>query len=93
MKKMELKKIQYNDETFVVRVVLDKYGEELLIGNYSLLDTLQPYDLNNETNGLADDQAKEIYDTIFYFVDNNTLWGDESELIEELKTANPDFFN
>ena len=90
---METRIIKYNDSTYLGRIVKDKDGNELLIGNYGLLDTLQPYECDGPNEGFANNDAKEIFETIFYFVDNNTLWGDEASLIAELKEANPDFFD
>lgn len=90
---MKTTKIKYNDNTYIGRIVLDKNGNELLIGSYSLMDTLQPYELNGPNEGFANAEARAVFDKVFYFVDTNTLWGDEASLIAELKEANPDFFD
>ena len=86
------KEIMFDGIIYDCRVVKSKDGENLLIGNFELLNKLQPGEWGDKNEGFANKEAESIYDEIFYFVDNASLLLSDEGLIEELKESNPDWF-
>lgn len=85
--------ICFDGITYPCRVVESNEGERLIIGSQKLLDALQPGSFNDENEGFASKEAENIYDEIFFFTDDATLGLPDSELIEELKIDNPEWFD
>lgn len=90
---MKTQELQFNVNTYLCRVVESNEGEELLIGSTTLLDALHPGSFEDENEGFADDEAKRLYDEVFYFTDKKSLNLPDNELIAELKESNPEWFD
>ncbi len=90
---MKTQELQFNGNTYLCRVVESNEGEELLIGSTTLLDALHPGSYEDENEGFADDEAKRLYDEVFYFTDKKSLNLPDNELIAELKESNPEWFD
>ena len=90
---MKTQELQFNGNTYLCRVVESNEGEELLIGSTTLLDALHPGSVEDENEGFADDEAKRLYDEVFYFTDKKSLNLPDNELIAELKESNPEWFD
>ncbi len=90
---MKTQELQFNGNTYLCRVVESNEGEELLIGSTTLLDALHPGSFEDENEGFADDEAKRLYDEVFYFTDKKSLNLPDNELIAELKESNPEWFD
>ena len=90
---MKTQELQFNGNTYLCRVVESNEGEELLIGSTTLLDALHPGSFGDENEGFADDEAKRLYDEVFYFTDKKSLNLPDNELIAELKESNPEWFD
>ena len=90
---MKTQELQFNGNTYLCRVVESNEGEELLIGSTTLLDALHPGSFEDENERFADDEAKRLYDEVFYFTDKKSLNLPDNELIAELKESNPEWFD
>lgn len=49
---MRTRKIQFDGDTYVCRIVKSNEGEDLIIGSTKLLDTLHPGSFEDENEGL-----------------------------------------
>lgn len=82
----------FNGEVFTCRVVKDNEGHDLIIGGLKFLDALQPNSFEDPMGGFANKKAEEIYDDIFFFIDDDMLNLPDNELIDALKIDNDDYF-
>ena len=85
----------YNGKTYAVRVVLDKYGEELLVANDVLLNDIHPgewSDVNEGFDPVNPEYAKMTYNKIFFFTDDTTYNYNDEDLRADMVLENPDFF-
>lgn len=89
---MEYKDYEFNGKTYHCRVVVDKDGEELVIGGRDFLDALHPGAFGDENDGFVSKEAEQLYDEIFYFTDVVDLQLDDEQMIELLKIDNPEWF-
>lgn len=89
---MKTTEIQFGGKTYRCRIVESIDGEELLIAPTTLLDALQPGGFGDDNEGFASDEAKSLYDEIFYFTDEKSLQLPDDELVTELKESNADWF-
>lgn len=89
---MRTREIQFDGKKYICRIVDSIDGEELLIGSTELLDALQPGSFDDANEGFAGEEAKALYDEVFYFTDTGSLNLPDKELIEVLKESNPDWF-
>ena len=86
--------IEFGGETYKCRIIEDKDGERLLIGSHELNDALHPGEWEDENEGFASEEAEEIYDDIFFFMDYwDLIHLSDEELREELKKEHPDWFD
>ena len=86
--------IEFNGEIYKCRVMEDKDGEKLLIGSYGLESELHPGEWEDELEGFASKEAEEVYNKIFFFMNDWDLtYLSDEELKEELKESNPDWFD
>lgn len=90
---MRTRKIQFDGDTYVCRIVKSNEGEELIIGSTKLLDTLHPGSFEDENEGFASKEAEQLYNEVFFFTDSKTLRLPDNELIAELKESNPEWFD
>ena len=56
------------------------------------MDALQPQAMDDPMEGFVSKKAQEIYDEIFFFIDEQTLALPDEQLIEALKVDNEDYF-
>lgn len=89
---MRTREIQFDGKKYICRIVDSIDGEELLIGSTKLLDALQPGSFDDANEGFAGEEAKALYDEVFYFTEPQNLLLPDKELIEVLKESNPDWF-
>ncbi len=89
---MKTQEIQFGGSTYTCRLVNSKDGDELIIAPTTLLDALQPGSFEDENEGFASLEAEELYDVIFFFTDEKILKRPDNELIDDLKTDNPEWF-
>lgn len=82
----------FQGEVFTCRIVKDNEGCDLIIGGLKFLDALQPQAMDDPMEGFASKKAQEIYDEIFFFIDEQTLALPDEQLIEALKVDNEDYF-
>ena len=88
------KDIEFDGDVYRCRIIKDKHGEDLIIGGYELDAALHPGEWEDENEGFASEEAAKIYDEIFYFMDDwDVEFLAEEQIIEEVKEANPDWFN
>ena len=90
---MRTRKIQFDGDTYVCRIVKSNEGEDLIIGSTKLLDTLHPGSFEDESEGFASKEAEQLYNEVFFFTDSKTLRLPDNELIAELKESNPEWFD
>lgn len=90
---MRTRKIQFDGDTYVCRIVESNEGEDLIIGSTKLLDTLHPGSFEDENEGFASKEAEQLYNEVFFFTDSKTLRLPDNELIAELKESNPEWFD
>lgn len=90
---MRTRKIQFDGDTYVCRIVKSNEGEDLIIGSTKLLDTLHPDSFEDENEGFASKEAEQLYNEVFFFTDSKTLRLPDNELIAELKESNPEWFD
>ena len=90
---MKTQEVQFNGIGYTCRVVESNEGEELLIGSTELLDALQPGSFNDQNEGFVNDEARQLYDEVFYFTDTASLRLPDDELIDVLKESNPEWFD
>lgn len=90
---MRTRKIQFDGDTYVCRIVKSNEGEALIIGSTKLLDTLHPGSFEDENEGFASKEAEQLYNEVFFFTDSKTLRLPDNELIAELKESNPEWFD
>lgn len=90
---MRTRKIQFDGDTYVCRIVKSNEGEGLIIGSTKLLDTLHPGSFEDENEGFASKEAEQLYNEVFFFTDSRTLRLPDNELIAELKESNPEWFD
>ena len=90
---MRTRKIQFDGDTYVCRIVKSNEGEDLIIGSKKLLDTLHPGSFEDENEGFASKEAEQLYNEVFFFTDSKTLRLPDNELIAELKESNPEWFD
>ena len=90
---MRTRKIQFDGDTYVCRIVKANEGEDLIIGSTKLLDTLHPGSFEDENEGFASKEAEQLYNEVFFFTDSKTLRLPDNELIAELKESNPEWFD
>lgn len=90
---MRTRKIQFDGDTYVCRIVKSNEGEDLIIGSTKLLDTLHPGSFEDENEGFASKEAEQLYNEVFFFTDSRTLRLPDNELIAELKESNPEWFD
>ena len=88
---MRTRKIQFDGDTYVCRIVKSNEGEDLIIGSTKLLDTLHPGSFEDENEGFASKEAEQLYNEVFFFTDSKTLRLPDNELIAELKESTPDW--
>lgn len=89
---MKTKELKFNGTAYLCRIVESIDGDELTIAPTSLLDVLHPGSFEDENEGFRNEEAKALYEEIFYFTDPKTLALPDDELIEDLKDSNPDWF-
>ena len=89
---MKTRDFVFQGEVFTCRIVKDNEGYDLIIGGLKFLDTLQPQAMDDPMGGFASKKAEEIYDEIFFFIDEQTLALPDEQLIEALKVDNEDYF-
>ena len=82
----------FQGEVFTCRIVKDNEGYDLIIGGLKFLDALQPQSMDDPMEGFVSKKAQEIYDEIFFFIDEQTLALPDEQLIEALKVDNEDYF-
>lgn len=82
----------FQGEVFTCRIVKDNEGCDLIIGGLKFLDALQPQAMDDPMEGFSSKKAQEIYDEIFFFIDEQTLALPDEQLIEALKVDNEDYF-
>lgn len=82
----------FQGEVFTCRIVKDNEGYDLIIGGLNFLDALQPQAMDDPMEGFVSKKAQEIYDEIFFFIDEQTLALPDEQLIEALKVDNEDYF-
>ena len=58
---MRTRKIQFDGDTYVCRIVKSNEGEDLIIGSTKLLDTLHPGSFEDENEGFASKEAEQLY--------------------------------
>lgn len=68
-------------------------GDELITAQTDLLDALQPGSFNDQNEGFVNDEARQLYDEVFYFTDTASLRLPDDELIDVLKESNPEWFD
>jgi len=90
---MKTKEIHFDGKTYVCRVVYSIDGEELLVGSTELLDALHPGPFRDGDEDFSSEEAKALYDEVFYFTDKRSLELPDKELVEVLKESNPDWFD
>ena len=90
---MRTRKIQFDGDTYVCRIVKSNEGEDLIIGSTKLLDTLHPGSFEDENEGFASKEAEQLYNEVFFFTDSRTLRLPDNELIAELKESNSEWFD
>lgn len=90
---MRTRKIQFDGDTYVCRIVKSNEGEDLIIGSTKLLDTFHPGSFEDENEGFASKEAEQLYNEVFFFTDSKTLRLPDNELIAELKESNPEWFD
>ena len=90
---MRTRKIQFDGDTYVCRIVKSNEGEDLITGSTKLLDTLHPGSFEDENEGFASKEAEQLYNEVFFFTDSKTLRLPDNELIAELKESNPEWFD
>lgn len=86
----------YNGKTYKVRVVLDKDGERLLIGNDDFCNTVHPGEWGVENDGFdpsAPKKAEYAYDEIFFFTDDTTFNNSDEDLRKDMAEENPEWFD
>lgn len=92
--KHRTEEVEFEGIIYECRVVEDKDGEELLIGSHDLNNALHPGEWGDENDGFASEEAEEIYDDIFFFMDCwDLIHLSDEELREELKKEHPDWFD
>lgn len=89
---MATKEFEFNGVSYLCRVVVSNENEPLIIGSTKLLDALHPGSFEDENEGFASKEAEDIYDEIFYFIDEDSLKLNDEDLIELLKEGNPEWF-
>lgn len=82
----------FQGEVFTCRIVKDNEGYDLIIGGLKFLGALQPQAMDDPMEGFVSKKAQEIYDEIFFFIDEQTLALPDEQLIEALKVDNEDYF-
>ena len=86
--------IEFEGNLYRCRIVKDKDGEDLLIGSYELESVLHPGEWEDDNEGFESDEASDIYDEIFFFMDDwDVEFLSEEKMIEELKESNSDWFD
>ena len=65
---MRTRKIQFDGDTYVCRIVKSNEGEDLIIGSTKLLDTLHPGSFEDENEGFASKEAEQLYNEVFFFL-------------------------
>ena len=90
---MRTRKIQFDGDTYVCRIVKSNEGEDLIIGSTKLLDTLHPGSFEDENEGFASKEAEQLYNEVFFFTDSKTPRPPDNEQIAELKESNPEGFD
>lgn len=89
---MKTTQIEFNGISYDCRIVESNDGEELTIAPLSLYDAIHPNEWGSENDGFVNKEAERIDETVFFYIDNDTLKLEDDELIDELKESNPDFF-
>lgn len=90
---MRFQDYEFNGTTYKCRIVTDKDGNNLVIASTKFLDVLQPGRFDDENEGFASEEAEDIYDEIFFFIDESSLKLTDEQLVEVLKEDNEEWFN
>ena len=85
--------MQFDGIAYVCRMIKSNDGDELIIGPTDLRDALQPGSFNDQNEGFVNDEARQLYDEVFYFTDTASLRLPDDELIDVLKESNPEWFD
>lgn len=86
----------YNGESYKARVVKDKDGRELLIGNDEILNTIHPGEWGGKFNGYdpsAPDKAEFVDGMFFFFTDDTTFNYSDADLRKDMAEENPEWFD
>lgn len=89
---MKNKEFVFDGEVFTCRIIKDNQDEDLIIGSLQFLDKLQPNGFEDPMEGFANKKAEEIYNEIFFFVEDTALTLPDEALIRVLKEDNPEWF-
>lgn len=84
---MKTKTINYKGVSYKCRVITDCVGDEIMIGSWELLKALHPGPFigkPGENIGFTDQKAVEIYDSLFYFTESQTLDLSDKDMIAKL---------
>lgn len=76
-----------------MRMVKSNEDDELIIGPTDLFDALQQGSFSDQNEGFVNDEARQLYDEVFYFTDTASLRLPDDELIDVLKESNPEWFD
>ena len=90
---MRTRELQFDGIAYVCRMIKSNDGDELIIGPTDLLGALQPGSFNDQNEGFVNDEARQLYDEVFYFTDTASLRLPDDELIDVLKESNPEWFD
>lgn len=84
--------VGYDGKEYKVRVVIDKDDNELLIAGDELLNAVHPGEWESENDGFASKEAERVYDEIFFFTDDTTLYYSDVDLRQDMAQENPEWF-
>lgn len=84
---MKTKTIIYNGVGYKCRIITDCAGDEVTIGSWELLNALHPGPFIGEPCedvGFTDQEAVEIYNSLFFFTGRHTLDLSDEDMIDKL---------
>lgn len=90
---MKTTNLEFDDTTYLCRVVNSNEGEELIIAPTSLLDALRPRPYGTENDGFASEEAVRLDEKVFFYTNDADLQLPDDELVVELKESNAEWFD
>ena len=85
-----MEKVTFNGTDYPVRIIRAD-GAPIHISTLSFYDAIHPGTWEDENEGFASDEAKRLYDDIFFFVDDGEIHLPFEKLKQSLEETNPEY--